>query len=90
MPVPIAVAELRCCPASAPSQIPSFLVGIHPKQVSSGGDVLLYLDADSLLPDAFPKLIRYALAHDDVIGGAFEFEFGGRPQRDRWVNQCLR
>ncbi len=54
------------------------------------GDVLLFLHADSLLPAGFTRLIPRALAHEDVIGGAFEFEFSNRPHPGKWVDQCLR
>jgi glycosyltransferase involved in cell wall biosynthesis len=42
------------------------------------GDVLLFLDADSLLPYGYDAAIRRALAEPHVIGGAFEFALAGR------------
>ncbi len=54
------------------------------------GEVLLFLHADSLLPMGFTTLIRRALAHGNVVGGAFEFEFSGRPHAYWWVEQRLR
>jgi rSAM/selenodomain-associated transferase 2 len=39
------------------------------------GDVLLFLHADTLLPDGFPARLRRALAGGDVVGGAFDFHW---------------
>ena len=39
------------------------------------GDVYLFLDADSLVPDAYDQLIDRCLAPPGVVGGAFEFAF---------------
>ncbi len=41
----------------------------------SSGDVLLFLDADTLLPKRFDTLIRQELKSTEVVGGAFEFSF---------------
>lgn len=54
------------------------------------GDVLLFLHADSLLPEGFTNRIRHALTSAKVIGGAFEFDFSGRPHADKWIEHCLR
>lgn len=40
------------------------------------GNVLLFLHADTLLPDRFDALICRALADDRLVGGAFDFAFG--------------
>ncbi len=54
------------------------------------GDHLLFLHADTLLPDDFPRLIARALNRRGVVGGAFDFEFADHPQADRIDNACLR
>src|SRR4051794_31009284 len=41
----------------------------------AAGDVLLFLHADTLLPEGFPLRIARALDREDVVGGAFEFTF---------------
>ena len=42
---------------------------------AAGGDVLLFLHADTLLPPGFDRRIRAALAHPQVVGGAFDSTF---------------
>jgi glycosyltransferase involved in cell wall biosynthesis len=44
----------------------------------AGGDVLLFLDADTLVPAGYDRAIRDALRPPDVAGGAFEFALDGR------------
>ena len=39
------------------------------------GDILLFLDADSVVPDQFNQAIRRSLQQQNVVGGAFEFAF---------------
>lgn len=41
----------------------------------SSNDILLFLDADSKLPDQFDKKIIKALRPDQVVGGAFNLSF---------------
>ncbi len=41
------------------------------------GDVFLFLDADTILPNGFDKHIEDALKDPDVVGGAFEFSLDG-------------
>jgi rSAM/selenodomain-associated transferase 2 len=41
------------------------------------GDVLLFLDADTLVPRAYDKAIGQALQNPVVVGGAFEFAMDG-------------
>lgn len=41
----------------------------------SQGDVLLFLDADTIVPYYYDTLIEQALKRPDVVGGAFEFAF---------------
>jgi rSAM/selenodomain-associated transferase 2 len=44
---------------------------------AAGGDVLLFLDADTLVPLAYDRSIRGALHDPQVVGGAFEFALDG-------------
>jgi glycosyltransferase involved in cell wall biosynthesis len=46
--------------------------------VVAAGDVLLFLDADSIVPAGWDRAIREALADPGVVGGAFEFALDGR------------
>ena len=39
------------------------------------GKILIFLDADTLLPDRFDELVRSSLVQKEVVGGAFEFAF---------------
>jgi glycosyltransferase involved in cell wall biosynthesis len=41
------------------------------------GDVLLFLDADTLVPRGYDRAIRQALRAPRVVGGAFEFALDG-------------
>lgn len=41
------------------------------------GDVLLFLDADTLVPCGYDQFIETALSNPKVIGGAFEFALDG-------------
>jgi rSAM/selenodomain-associated transferase 2 len=44
---------------------------------SATGDVLLFLDADTLVPIGYDQLIETALSDPKFIGGAFEFALDG-------------
>jgi len=44
---------------------------------SASGDVYLFLDADTLVPEGFDTLIKCALVDPGVVGGAFEFTLDG-------------
>lgn len=41
---------------------------------ASTGDILLFLHADTLLPDGFDTCVRQALAKPGTVGGAFELK----------------
>ena len=43
----------------------------------ASGDVLLFLDADTLVPPEFDKSIVFVLSNPSVVGGAFEFALDG-------------
>lgn len=54
------------------------------------GEVLLFLDADTLLPESYDVEIKKALHSSTVVGGAFEFALNGRKWSLRiveWVNR---
>ncbi len=54
------------------------------------GDVVLFLHADSHVPQQYDAQIREALLSPDVVGGAFEFRLDGTQWRLRlveWVNR---
>ena len=57
---------------------------------NANGDVLLFLDADSILPQGYDNLIKTALGNDDVIGGAFEFALEGKEFGLRFVEWMNR
>ncbi|NIS09309.1 MAG: glycosyltransferase family 2 protein [Candidatus Dadabacteria bacterium] len=44
---------------------------------ASSGQILLFLDADTILPKDYDKEIETALSHNGIIGGAFEFALDG-------------
>lgn len=58
------------------------------------GEFLLFLHADTLLPDRYPARLRATLARAGVAGGAFEFalagEFTGRRLIERGTNWRAR
>ncbi len=43
----------------------------------AAGDVLLFLDADTLVPQGYDRAIQQALRSPAVVGGAFEFALDG-------------
>lgn len=51
----------------------------------ASGEVIVFLDADTELPEAFDQLIAKSLADHHIVGGAFDFEF----QERRWYLQAL-
>ena len=44
---------------------------------AAGGDVLLFLDADTILPHGYDESIMCALYDQGTVGGAFEFAMDG-------------
>lgn len=41
----------------------------------ANGDVLMFLDADTLLPPSFDQHIQQCMTSPQVVGGAFDFQF---------------
>ncbi|MGE3805429.1 MAG: TIGR04283 family arsenosugar biosynthesis glycosyltransferase [Gemmataceae bacterium] len=56
----------------------------------AGGNVLLFLDADSLLPAGYDAAIECAMAKPGAIGGAFQFALDGPQWRLRIVEVVNR
>ena len=52
--------------------------------------VLLFLHADTRLPDGWAAAVRGALADPGVAGGAFGFRFEGSGPRLRWIEWGVR
>ena len=52
----------------------------------AAGEVLIFLDADTSLPDGFDSLIKRKLTNPNVVGGAFEFSFRD-PDWKLWLLQ---
>lgn len=71
------------------------LAGAKYKSLNKGaelatGKVLLFLDADTLLPSGFDTLLTEALGKPRVVGGAFEFSFDQKGWIYRvieWINR---
>jgi rSAM/selenodomain-associated transferase 2 len=53
------------------------------------GGTLLFLHADTILPEGYPRLVGRALADPSVVGGAFDWEFGPHPLETRLDRGCL-
>ncbi|MBW4518550.1 MAG: TIGR04283 family arsenosugar biosynthesis glycosyltransferase [Scytolyngbya sp. HA4215-MV1] len=49
------------------------------------GKILLFLHADTRLPDGFASLVQIALAQPGVVAGAFELKIDGAGAGLRWV-----
>jgi uncharacterized protein len=52
-------------------------------------DILLFLHADTRLPDRFLELAQQALSQPDVIAGAFELAIEGKQPGLRWVERAV-
>jgi rSAM/selenodomain-associated transferase 2 len=49
------------------------------------GDILLFLHADTCLPNGFDDLVRQTLMQPTVVAGAFELAINGQTPGLRWV-----
>lgn len=54
------------------------------------GEVLLFLHADTRLPQDFSGLIRQTLAQANVVAGAFELRIEGQTAGLRWIEQGVK
>jgi hypothetical protein len=72
--------------ASAPGRAAQMNVAAH----AASGDVLLFLHADTTLPQNFPALIAETLARPNVIAGAFELAIQGTNPALRGVEWGVR
>ena len=57
---------------------------------AAGGDALVFLHADTRLPDGWAECVRRALSRPGVVGGAFDFSFGSHPDARGMTRQKLR
>jgi rSAM/selenodomain-associated transferase 2 len=57
---------------------------------AAGGDVLLFLHADTSLPPGWPDAVRAALAEPRVAGGAFRLRFASEGAVYRWLERGVR
>ena len=67
----------------AKSSLPGRAYVLNEAAESATGDVFLFLDADTLVPQGYDESMERALTNPNVVGGAFEFcldgeEFGLR------------
>jgi len=53
--------------------------------VIAQGEILLFLHADTLLPESFAQHITQTLAQPDVVAGAFDLKIMGNQLGLRWV-----
>ena len=53
-------------------------------------DILLFLHADTQLPDNFIALVTQTLKHPQTIAGAFELKIDGVANSLRWIEQLVR
>jgi len=56
----------------------------------SGGEVVLFLHADTRLPRGWDAAVRAALRDPGVLGGAFRFRFDDRSAALRWIEWGAR
>lgn len=54
------------------------------------GEILLFLHADTQLPQGFTDLVESALRETEVIAGAFELAIAGSEPSLRWVEKTVR
>lgn len=52
---------------------------------AAGGDILLFLHADSRLPEGFAEAVREALDRTHVAAGAFRLHIDGPERALRWI-----
>ena len=57
---------------------------------AASGQVLLFLHADTVLPERYAELVCEAVRKPGVVGGAFDFNFGPHPLNHGLNRQWLR
>lgn len=75
---PALAAALGVEVVTVAASIPGRAAAANAGAARADGDVLLFLDADTLLPQAYDREIATALASPGAVGGAFELAFAGR------------
>jgi rSAM/selenodomain-associated transferase 2/rSAM/selenodomain-associated transferase 1 len=55
----------------------------------AGGDILLFLHADTTLPGDYARLVREALDRPGVVAGAFDLGIEGEGRRFRWIERLV-
>ena len=56
----------------------------------AGGDILLFLHADTKLPSNFVELVIKTLEPDNVVAGAFELAIDGSAKSLRWIEFLVK
>ena len=69
------IASINCRTYSQPDFIYKKYQSLNFGLEKSSAEIVLFLDADTLLPDNFDLLISTTLTESKVVGGAFEFDF---------------
>lgn len=54
------------------------------------GDILLFLHADTILPEGFEQAVKQALKPSDVSAGAFSFGVDAEGMRYRALERCVK
>lgn len=57
--------------------LPGRASAINQGAVSATGDVLMFLDADTQVPEGYDESLEEVLMNSGVVGGAFEFKLDG-------------
>ncbi len=53
------------------------------------GEWLVFLHADTRLPENYPHVVAEILSHPDVVGGAFRFKLDEPGARYRWMERLV-
>jgi rSAM/selenodomain-associated transferase 2 len=70
-------ARLGVCVVKEDPPLDSRAAALNAGAARATGDVLLFLDADSIVPRGFDRAIEKALRDPHTVGGAFEFALNG-------------
>lgn len=69
------IKHLSCTTFTQPAFIFKKFESLNFGLDKSKGDIVMFLDADTLLPEKFDNLLLSAMSNSKIVGGAFEFEF---------------